>query len=503
MKRKGQSASIAIVFIALMFISAFTTLYSQVQSFREEVRSEEIKIENQSDKIREKITCSVNGRTLLIENEWTKYTKINYIILFSENNSVKQVLDVDITLPPRNLTKIQLDNITNKVAVITTLGNIFPAQKEPEEPELSHNYFGGINEQGGTIPVRVFVNPNNTTAFFVVEGLNTLHHFHCNGTKIGTYHLDAYCYVADIPYHSWGFKLAPAYPMINHSGWIGYRIVSLQKGYGVGEFYDLCLLFNDWVLNPADKMGAQNTTAYSLETSVPLNFVVQSMSGNRIIGVSASSYGGKTAYVIHGVYDSQTSTFKVYKTNVTMYASYTGSKYYVWSYDYPYFVTRIYGSNPDTITVYKFINDSRAVRLFSTRYSGYTSYFVGNGFFYSYNTTYSGLTLGAKDLKTLQWKTINIPYKPTAFKNTDYGLVFIKLNGFEIYNPDLTISKKVTFPNTTWYNPLATYQSEYISDGGDWGYEYFPYQFAFLDENTIVALVKNKYGMAELVKMDI
>ncbi|MEM3403344.1 MAG: hypothetical protein QXJ17_02150 [Nitrososphaeria archaeon] len=503
MKRRGQSATIAIVFIALMFISAFTTLYSQVESFREEAKSEEIKMKDQLDKIREKINCSISGRTLLIENEWVKYTKINYIILFNENNLVKQVLNVNITLAPRNLMKIQLDNITDSVAVITTLGNIFPAQKESRVNELPNNCFGGMNEQGGTIPVRIFVNPNNTTTFFVVEGLNTLYHFHSNGTKIGTYHLDAYYYVADIPYHSWGFKLAPAYPMANHSGWTGYRIVSLEKGYGVGEFHDLCFLFEDWILSPADKIGTQNTTAYSLETSVPLNFVVQSKSGNRVLGVSASNYGGKTAYVMHGVYDVQTSTFKVYRTNVTMYASYTGSKYYVWSYDYPYFVTRIYGTNPDTITVYKFINDSRAVKLFSTRYSDYTSYFVGDGFFYSYNTTYNGLIIGAKSLQTLQWKTVNISYRPTAFKNTDYGLIFIKLNGFEIYNPDLTISKRVTFPNTTWYNPLAAYQSEYISDGGDWGYEYFPYQFAILDENTIIALIKNKYGMAELVKVDI
>ena len=41
MRRRGQSASIAIVFIALMFISGFTAFYNQIGAFRQELKIKE------------------------------------------------------------------------------------------------------------------------------------------------------------------------------------------------------------------------------------------------------------------------------------------------------------------------------------------------------------------------------------------------------------------------------------------------------------------------------
>lgn len=504
MKRRGQSASIAIIFIALMFISAFATLYTLMSNFRDEVRSKENRIDNQVDKVREKIICWLEKSTLVLYNDWTKYSIVRYVILLKNDRTISKILETNLTIQPNQRIYLDLQNGTSKTSVVTSLGNIFPIQEDPEGPSTSS--YGETDTLDGTIPVRLFVNSDNATAYFIVEGLNKVHHFSANGSKVRTYYTDAYRHISDTPYRAWVYQLMPVYPMSNSSGWTGYNIVSYDKGYSSGGFYGDNLLFHDWILSPADEDNQYNSTAYSLVNSVPLNFVAQCVSGYRIIGVSASDYGGKTTYVMHALLDKQTSSYKVYKTNVTL-SSFIGTRYYVWSYYYPYFVTRIYGANPDIVTVYKFINDSRAIKIFTARYSGstqFTSYFVGNGYFYSYNYTSNGIVVGARNLQTLQWRTLTLPYKPFVFKYINYGLVFLKLNGFEIYNPDLTLAKNMRLPEgTSWYYPQTTFSSEFISDGGDWGYEFFQYQLAFLDQNTVLVLLMNSEGRAEVFKIHI
>ncbi|MGQ9781047.1 MAG: hypothetical protein ACUVQ8_02165 [Nitrososphaeria archaeon] len=502
MKRKGQSASIAIVFIALMFISAYTTLYAQIENFREETRLSQNRISEQSDKVRERIECRLDKSTLILYNNSPKHSQVKYIILFDSDKTVSKIIETNIEIQPDQEAQFHLQDEASEVSVVTTLGNIFPAQKDPIGN--TNNSFGGANNLDEITPVRLYVNPDNTTSYFVVEGLNIIHHFSSNGTKLGTYYTGTYRYISDTPYRAWVYELAPVYPASSFLGSIGYKIASYDKGYSSGGFHGDNLLFHDWILSPAAKDNQYNSTAFSLESSIPLNFVAQCTSGNRIIGVSASDYGGKTAYVMHAVYNSQTSSFKVYKTNVTI-SSYTGTRYYVWSYFYPYFVVRVAGSNPDIVITYKFVNDSRAIKIFTSRYGGstkYTSYLVGNGYFYSYNYTGSGIVIGARNLQTLQWITRTLPYKPFAFKCTNYGLVFLKLNGLEVYEPSLSSSKNMNLSkDSSWYFPETTYSSEFIVDAGDWGYEFFQYQLAFLDPTTILAIVMNENGKAEVVKI--
>lgn len=501
MKRRGQSASIAIVFIALMFISAFATLYVQMENFREEARLNESRILEQSDKVRESLDCWIDGSTLVLHSRWPKYSQVRYIIL-SDGGSTSKIIEANIEVQPDHEAHYLLEDEAAEASVVTTLGNIFPVEDKPKE--LAGGSFGGVNGLDGTMPVRLYVNPDNATSYFVVEGVNVVHHFYSDGTRVGTYFTGAYRYLSDTPYRAWVYELAPVYPASSFSGWLGYKITSYDKGYSSGGFHGDNLLFHDWILSPADRDNQYNSTAYSLEGSVQLNFVAQCVWGNRVIGVSASDYGGKTAYVMHSVYNSQTSSFKVFKTNVTI-LSYTGTRYYVWSYFHPYFVVRVAGSNPDIVTVYRFINDSRAVKIFTSRYGGstqYTSYFVGEGYFYSYNYTGSGFMVGARNLQTLQWTTLTLPYKPFAFKYTCYGLVFLKLNGFEVRTPDLALAKSVNLSkDRSWYYPETTYSSEYVVDSGDWGYEFFQYQLAFLNQTTALAILMDGDGRAEVVKL--
>lgn len=501
MRRRGQSASIAIVFIALMFISGFTVFYNQIEAFRQEVRVKENILSRQVDRARENLRVSHENGKVIVYNDWTKFSEIKYIVFFNKKNFVEEVVESNILLSPRERKILQVACGDAKVGVITSLGNLFIEEDvvvEREDGDLGS--FGNVVGEWGITPVRIYVNPENVSGYFVVEGLNVIHHFLLNGTKVGTYYLESYRSLSDTPYRAWVYTLHPVRPFKNFTGWTGYKIVSINKGTVGGGYYGSGLFLDDWIVYPASQANQANSTAYSLSSSQFLGFCAQAVSEKHVLGVRASAAGGKSVPVVHAVYDPLYSRFSIYQTNVSLYNSYIYSNYFVWSYSHPYFVTRVTASSNVYVTVYKLISDTAAIKLFSKTYGvqGYSNFFVANKYYYTFN----GTSFNVIDLETMQSRMeVLEPY--ITFKPTKYGIVFINYNGFKVYNFNLTIFKEVKFSGYSWYYPYPTYSSEYVVDGGDWGYEYFPYQLAFVDSENVLAIVFGENGRAKIVEISL
>lgn len=501
MMRRGQSASIAIVFIALMFISGFTVFYNQIEAFRQEVRVKEDILSRQVDRARENLRIFHEKDKVIVYNDWTKFSEIKYIVFFNKDNFVKEVIESDILLSPGESRSLQVAGGDAKVGVITSLGNLFLEDEGIMVQEGDGlGSFGNEVGEWGVTSVRVYVNPENVSGYFVVEGLNVIHHFLLNGTKVGTYYLDSYKSLSDTPYRAWVYTLHPVKPFKNFTGWTGFKIVSISKGTVGGGYYGSGLFLDDWIVYPASQANQANSTAYSLSGTQFLGFCAQAVSEKHVLGVRASAAGGKNVPVVHAVLDTISSKFSFYQTNVSLYNSYTYSNYYVWSYSHPYFVTRVTASSNVYATVYKLISETAAIKLFSKTYGvqGYSNFFVANRYYYTFN----GTSFYVIDLETMQSRVEVVePY--ITFKPTRYGIVFINYNGFRVYNFNLTVYKEVKFSGYSWYYPYPTYSSEYIVDGGDWGYEYFPYQLAFVDSENVLAIVLGEDGRAKVVKISL
>ncbi len=506
MRRRGQSASVAIVFIALMFISGFTIFYNQIEAFRQEFRFKEDILSRQVDRARENIRVLNENNKIILYNDWTKFSEIRYIVLLNKNNFVDQVVETNIILPPGGEESLQATNVDDKVGIITSLGNFFLEESRNTKDWMISLELYGVDGSG--TPVRLYVNPDNPKVYYLVVGLHYVYTYNTtSGQLIAIQYADAPKTLEDNPYRGWVYWLHPVIPFYDLSGWASWQMVSFpdQK---VRTVYDTSYIFIYKFLCGGQKVESVYGTATSYSHYIQA-VSPQTYGGTAwILMLSATSGTGATVfYSLVG--PSSSNPGAANSLGVTLSGS-SYAQYSIPSFNYPYFVAMKYDSSTYYYYVYKISGGSASnmpwtISGSSSPYKSYSTpqtiiltrdgYFIvrSGDSFTSYNMEAGGYG------DQVSWTA---PYSVLGCKYTRYGLILLRWNGFDILNSRLQIVKSVNLPQGyNWYYTSQTYFSNFVRERTDYGYEYFEYQLSLIDSDTALAILSGQDGMAKIVKL--
>lgn len=508
MGKKGQSASIAIVFIALMFISGFTVFYNQIEAFRQEFRLKENVLSRQVDRAKENIRVLNENSEIILCNSWTKFSEIKYIVFLNKNNFVEKIVEANVTLPPGGRESLHVTCEGEKVGVITSLGNLFLEENESTKDDIIS--VGLYNGEGSITPVRLYVNPDNPRVLNVVVGLHNVHTYNTTNMQlIAVRYVDAPRVLEDNPYRGWVYYMHPVIPFYDLSGWASWQMVSFtsEKIRTVYDGSGVSYIFVYKFLCQKDGQKVESitgTTTYS--------YYIQQVSTDDskawiLMLSSLSGTGTNVFYSLASPTSSNPGSANGLGVSLT---GGTSASYGIPSFNYPYFVVYKYDSGYYYYYVYKisggsatnkpwtfegssspYIRYSSAQNIIITR-DGY--FIVRNGdSFTSYNMEAGGYG------DQVSWTA---PYSILGCKYTRYGLILLRWNGFDILNSRLQIVKSVKLPEGySWYYTPQTYFSNFVRERTDYGYEYFEYQLSLIDSNTALAIVCGQDGLAKIVKL--
>jgi len=519
MWRRGQSASVAIVFISLMLISGYTIFYSQVEGFRQELRFKEDALSRQVDRAREDLRVSREGGELTVCNEWTKFSELRYILLFDEKNFVEKVVEANMSLPPGGRVSLKVEGGA-RAGVLTSLGNLFLEDTAASQNSVvAFKVSEGVD--GSMTPVRLYLNPDNPSLYFVVVGLHQVYIFNASSQELlGVRYVDAPNRLEDNPYRAWVYYMHPVIPFVDLSGWASWQMVSFasQKARTV---YDMSYIF---IYRFLCERGGQRIEWIAGTNSYP--YYIQQ--------VSPQSYGG-TAWVLMLSSVSDSPGTNVFYTllspagspgaahGLTLDVSPSGSSYADWaivSFSYPYFIIEktdlLSGNYIADYYVYKITSSGSAVNKpwvsggSSSPYrrwtsaSGYprqTVFVTREGYFvWKSGDTFTSYNMEAGGYG--EQYTYTSPYNVLGWRYTRYGLILLRWNGFDVLDGRLNVVKSVNLPEgCSWYYPVQGYFSNFVRERTDYGYEYFEYQLSLVDGNTALALLVGSDGMVKAVRL--
>ncbi|MCX8188198.1 MAG: hypothetical protein N3F64_00630 [Nitrososphaeria archaeon] len=505
MKRKGQSASIAIVFIALMFISGYTIFYNQIEAFRQEFRLKEDILSRQVDRAKENIKIFYENNKIILYNDWTKFSEIKYIVFLNKSNFVENVVETKVILPPGGRENLQITWKSDKVGVITSLGNLFLKENEDVKEDIIP--VGLYNGEGSITPVRLYINPENPKVFNVVVGLHYVYTYNITNCQlIAVRYVDAPRSLEDNPYRGWVYYMHPVIPFYDLSGWASWQMVSFTSG-KVRTVYDTAYIF---VYKFLCQSGGQKVESVTGTTTYSYYIQQVSTDGSRAWILMLSSTSGTGAQVFYSLVSPTSSNpGSANGLGVTLSGS-SYASYGIVSFNYPYFIVYKYDSSTYYYYVYKIsggsaINKPWASGSSSSPYKSYSSppsvIITRDGYYIERNgdsfTSYNMETGGYGD--QVFWTA---PYSVLGCKYTRYGLILLRWNGFDILNSRLQVVKSVNLPEGyNWYYTLQTYFSNFVREKTDYGYEYFEYQLSLIDSNTALAILSGPDGLAKIVKL--
>lgn len=509
--RKGQSASVAIVFIALMFISGFTIFYNQIEAFRQEYRLKENILTRQVDRAKENIKIVGENNKVILYNGWTKFSEIKYIVFLNKSNFVEKIVETNVILPPGGRESLQLAWEGDKVGVITSLGNLFLAESESVKNDIiSVRLYG---EDGSITPVRLYVNPDNPKIFNVVVGLHYVYTFNTtNGQLLAVRYVDAPRALEDNPYRGWVYYMHAVIPFYDLSGWASWQMTSFTTG-KVRTVYDGSGVSYAFVYRFLCQKDGQRIESVTGTTTYP--YYIQQVSTEApggtawILMLSAISDSASSSVFYSLVSPSSPSPDAANSLGITL----TGSSYTdygISSFNYPYFVVYKYDPYYYYYYVYKIVGRSAISMPWiasgsSSPYIRYSSaqniIITRDGYFIARNgdsfTSYNMEAGGYSDQTS--WTA---PYSVLGCKYTRYGLILLRWNGFDILNSRLQVIKSVNLPEGyNWYYTPQTYFSNFVRERTDYGYEYFQYQLSLIDSNTALAILSGQDGLAKIVKI--
>jgi len=523
MRRRGQSASVAIVFMALMFISGFTAFYNQIGAFRQELKIKEDILLRQVDRARENLKVLRDGGELLVYNDWTKFSEIRYILLFDEKNFVKKVMEVNVSLSPGAGKSFKLEEGASRAGVLTSLGNIFLEDTSTSSGNRV-TFEVGESVDGSLTPLRLYVNPDNPKTYFVVKGLHQVYIFNTSTQELlGVRYVDAPRTLEDNPYRSWVYWMHPVIPFNDLSGWASWQIVSFAEEKS-RTVYDRSYIF---IYKFLCESGGQRVE--SIYGTLSYTYYIQKISpqtygGTAWILMLSSVQDSSSTNVFYALVGPQSSSPGA-ANPIVLNVNPSGTSYADWaivSFSYPYFIIEkndIVSSNyVADYYVYKITSGSSATNLpwvsggSSSPYRRWsvssgnprqTVFMTRDGFFvWRDGSTWRSYNMEAGGYSEQYSYTPS--YDVLAWKNTRYGIVLLRWNGFDILDSRLNVVKRVNLPEGySWYYPLQTYFSNFIRERTDYGYEYFEYQLSLVDGNTALALLVGSDGVVKVVKLTI
>lgn len=505
MKRRGQSASIAIVFIALMFISGFTIFYNQIEAFRQEFRVKEDILSRQVDRARENLRISHENNEIIVCNDWTKFSEIKYIIFLNNDNFAEKIIETNIILPPGGRESLQVIVDDAKVGVISSLGNLFLEESEEAKDDIIP--VGLYVGEGSVTPVRLYVNPDNPKIYNIIVGLHQVYTYNTTtGKLVAVHYVDAPKSLEDNPYRAWVYYMHPVIPFHDLTGWASWQMISFTSK-KVRTVSDTSYIFIYKFLCSGQRVESiTGTTSYSyyIQQVSP-----ESYGGTAWILMLSSTSGSSTNVFYSLVSPSSSGPTAANSLGVTLSGS-TSSSYGITSFNYPYFVIYKYDPSYYYYYVYKisggsatnkpwvsdgssspYIRYSSAQTIIITR-DGY--FIVRNGdSFTSYNMEAGGYG---------DQVSYTAPYSILGCKYTRYGLILLRLDGFDILDSRLQIVKSINLPQGySWYFVPQSYHSNFVRERTDYGYEYFQYQLSLIDSNTALAILSGPEGLAKVVKL--
>ncbi|MEM4140433.1 MAG: hypothetical protein QXG36_04955 [Nitrososphaeria archaeon] len=511
MRKKGQSASIAIVFIALMFISGFTVFYNQIEAFRQEFRLKEDILSRQVDRAKENIRVLNENSKIILCNDWTKFSEIKYIAFLNKENFVEKIVETNITLPPGERESLHVTWEGEKVGVITSLGNLFLEENfSAKDNVISVTLYNG---EGSITPVRLYVNPDNPRIFNVVVGLHHVHTYNTTNMQLMVVrYVDTPRVIEDNPYRGWVYYMHPVIPFYDLSGWASWQMVSFTSE-KIRTVYDGSGVSYIFVYRFLCQKDGQKVESITGTTSYP--YYIQQVSSESpggtawILMLSAIQDSTSSSVFYSLVSPSSSSPSAANSLGITL----TGGAYTdygIISFNHPYFVAYKYDSPYHYYYVYKIVGGN-AVNMpwvvggSSSPYIRFSSaqniIITRDGYFIVRNgeslTSYNIEAGGYSD--QVSWTA---PYSILGCKYTRYGLILLRWNGFDILNSRLQIVKSVNLPEGySWYYTPQTYFSNFVRERTDYSYEYFEYQLSLIDSDTALAILAGQDGMVKIVKL--
>ena len=522
MRRRGQSASVAIVFMALMFISGFTAFYNQIGAFRQELKIKEDALSRQVDRARENLKVIRDGGELLVYNDWTKFSEIRYLLLFDEKNFVKKVMEVNVSLSPGASESFKLEEGASRAGVLTSLGNIF---LEDTTASSGNRVTFEVRESvdGSLTPLRLYINPDNPKTYFVVKGLHQVYIFNTSTQELlGVRYVDAPKSLEDNPYRSWVYWMHPVIPFYDLSGWASWQMVSFtaEKSRTV---YDKPYIF---IYKFLCESGGQKVEYISGTSSY--SYYIQQVSPQTFGGTAwilmLSATSGSGTNVFYSLVGPQSSNPGA-ANGLTLTVNPSGTSYANWaiaSFSYPYFIIEKWDLVSSTYVadyyVYKITSGNSATNLpwvsgsssspyrrwsSSSNYPRQTVFVTRDGFFvWRDGSTWRSYNMEAGGYSEQYSYTPS--YDVLAWKYTRYGIVLLRWNGFDILDSKLNLIKSVNLPEGySWYYPLQGYFSNFLRERTDYGYEYFEHQLSLVDGSTALAVLVGSDGVVKVVKLTI